>query len=277
MVDVDCQQGGICVSRRGIFAALLCAALLLSQACAALAADAGEYRIEVDLANQITTVYHTSDGSVARQMICSTGANNTTPRGTFRLQASRASDRQPWYFIGKYQCFVKYPTRIQGAILFHSLPYADRDMTTVDLEALSQLGSTASHGCVRLRWEDARWIAENCPDGTVTRIYGGEGDREELRALLLTESYSDENGASYEAFLSPTPKVAANALALGEVDERVEALQRRLSRLGYYGDAPTGEFDRATLIAVMRFQRASGTEPTGIVTPALEQRILAGH
>lgn len=263
------------MSRRGIVAAALCAALLLSLATAALAADAGEYRIEVDLANQITTVYRTDDGSVARQMICSTGADDATPRGTFRLQTSRPSDRQPWYFIGKYQCFVKYPTRIQGPILFHSLPYADMDMTTVDLEALSQLGSQASHGCVRLRWEDARWIAENCPDGTVTHIYGGEGDRKALRALLMAGSYCGEDCESYEAFLSPTPKVASDALALGEVDDRVEALQRRLSRVGYYGDEPTGEFDRATVIAVMRFQRANGMEPTGIVTPALERRIMA--
>lgn len=270
--------GGIGVSRRGIVAVLLlCAALCLSPSLAARAVDAGEYRIEVDLSNQITTVYRSDDGSVARQMICSTGADDATPHGTFRLQTSRASDRQAWYFIGKYQCFVKYPTRIQGPILFHSLPYADQDMATVDLSALKKLGSTASHGCVRLRWEDAQWIAEHCPDGTVTRIYSGEDEHEALRALLLAGSYVSEDGESYEAFVSPTPKVASDALALGETNERVKALQRKLARLGYFSAEPNGLYGRATVVAVMRFQTANGMEPTGIVTTALERRIMAEH
>ena len=265
------------VSKRGIVAVLLlCAALWLSPSLSARAADAGEYRIEVDLSNQITTVYRSDDGSVARQMICSTGTDDATPHGTFHLQTSRASDRQAWYFIGKYQCFVKYPTRIQGPILFHSLPYADRDMATVDLSALRMLGSTASHGCVRLRWEDAQWIAEHCPDGTVTRIYSGEDRREALRALLMAGSYAAEDGESYEAFVSPTPKVAKDALALGEMDERVAVLQRQLARLGYFSAEPSGEFDSATVVAVMRFQRALGMDPTGVVTWALEQRIMEG-
>ena len=29
-------------------------------------------------------------------------------------------------------------------------------------------------GCVRLTVEDAKWIAENCPEGTTVEIYDGE-------------------------------------------------------------------------------------------------------
>ena len=260
-------------ARKWVALALLCAALWLTPLVGARAGDAGEYRIEVDLSNQITTVYRRSDDAVVRQMICSTGKDNTTPRGSFRLQASLDSDRQAWYFIGKYQCFVKYPTRIRGSILFHSLPYAERDMASVDMAALKQLGSVASHGCVRLRWEDAKWIAENCPDGTSTRIFLGTGDQDELRERLLSRSYALEDGESYETFVHPPVQVKV-LLARGDSGGAVLTLQRRLSELGYYDEAPSGEFDAPTVIAVMRCQRALGMDPTGVVTPALEQRIM---
>ncbi len=264
------------MSARRLFAlALLCAAMWLAPLGGANAEDAGEYRIEVDLSSQITTVYRRSDGAVVRQMICSTGMDDTTPRGSFRLQASLDSDRQAWYFIGKYQCFVKYPTRIRGSILFHSLPYAERDMASVDMAALRQLGSAASHGCVRLRWEDAKWIAENCPDGTYTRIFLGTGDQDELRERLLAGSYALEDGAPYEAFLRP-PVRAEALFARGDSGKAVLALQRRLCELGYCDGTPSGEFDAPTVVAVMRCQRALGMDPTSVVTPALEQRIMAG-
>ena len=262
-------------ARKWIALALLCAALWLTPRCLALAGDANKYRIEVDLSNQITTVYRRSDGAVVRQMICSTGTDDTTPLGSFRLQASLDSDRQAWYFIGKYQCFVKYPTRIKGSILFHSLPYAERDMASVDLAALRQLGSEASHGCVRLRWEDAKWIAENCPDGTFTRIFPGTGDQDALRERLLAGSYALEDSVSYEAFLHPPTQVRV-VLARGDRGRAVLALQRRLSALGCYAGEPSGEYDAPTVVAVMRFQRALGMDPTGVVTRALEQRIMEG-
>ena len=190
------------MSRRTLAVLAALCALLLVSGRTARAADAGEYRIEVDVTNQITTVYRTEDGSVARQMICSTGTNDATPRGDFRLQVSHPLDRQDWYFIGKYQCYVKYPTRIKGAILFHSLPYADRDITSVDQEALEQLGSAASHGCIRLHWRDAKWIARNCPDGTETRIFNGETRQDALRELLKEKSYTGALGEGYADFIA---------------------------------------------------------------------------
>ena len=254
----------------------LCAAFCLVSP-PARAAGADEYRIDVDIANQIATVYRQSDGSVARQMVCSTGADGTTPRGTFRLQKSRAADRSEWYFIGQYQCYVKYPTRIQGSILFHSLPYADMDMDTIDPQAVSQLllGEKASHGCVRLRWQDARWIAENCPDGTETHIFTGARDGRALRQLLLKGSYSAEDGADYEGFTEPLRDAESDALSRGDAGEDVQALQNKLGLLGYFEGRLTGEYDTATAVAVMRWQIAQGLCPTGFITPAQVGRIMA--
>ena len=201
--------------RRLAALAALCALLLMARA-GALSEDAGDYRIEVDIASQITTVYRQEDGSVARQMICSTGLNDATPRGSFQLEASRPADRQAWYFIGQYQCFVKYPTRIRGSILFHSLPYTQKDMGALDPVALEQLGAKASHGCVRLRWPDARWIAMHCPDGTQTRIFTGTARQETLRALLMERSYTGAQGETYEEFIAPIAADGSTALRRGD-------------------------------------------------------------
>lgn len=241
----------------------------------AMAAGSDEYRIEVDIANQITTVYRLADGSVARQMLCSTGLDDATPRGTFRLQKSRVADRSEWYYIGKYQCYVKYPTRIQGSILFHSIPYADQDEATIDAEAVAQLGSKASHGCVRLRWQDAKWIAENCPDGTETRIFTGATNALELRQLLLARSYSADSGLSYERFTESLRQKTSETLGRGDSGEKVAALQRQLGRLGYFQGPITGDFDAATTIAVMRCQSACGLFPTGFATQGLIAQIMA--
>ena len=256
--------------------AVLCAAICIAAALGgAMASGADEYRIEVDVANQITTVYRCSDGTVVRQMLCSTGLGDATPRGTFKLQQSRAADRSEWYFIGKYQCYVKYPTRIQGSILFHSIPYSDKDMNAIDAEAAAQLGSKASHGCVRLRWQDAKWIAENCPDGTETRIFTGTTDEQALRQLLMKRSYSTASGIGYERFTEGLQAEDDGTLGLGDSGDAVESLQRQLGRLGYYGGKPSAEFDTATVVAVMRFQQARGLLPTGLASPALIAQITA--
>lgn len=251
-----------------ILLTLLALCLLLGPAASAFAAQESPYRIEVDIANQITTVYRCADDVIVRQMICSTGIGDATPRGTFYL-ASRPTDRKEWYFIGKYQCYVRYPTRIRGPILFHSLPYADTDLSTVDEQARAQLGARASHGCVRLRWEDAAWIAQNCPDGTETRIYTGATRRNALRARLLEGSYSEDSGTSYDCFITTLANEVPAALARGDEGEDVEILQRMLGKLGWFNAPLTGIYDDATVVAVMRYQAAAGLPASGCATPAL--------
>ena len=48
--------------------------------------------------------------------------------------------------------------------------YDEADPDTLRVNSVYALGSKASHGCVRLQVEDARWIFENCRKGTIVRI-----------------------------------------------------------------------------------------------------------
>ena len=258
--------------------AMLCALSLMPiAALAAGKADRDTYTVEVDITNQITTVYRNSDRRIVRQMICSTGIDNYTPLGTFNMEQTRPeTDRQEWYYIVKFKCFVKYATRIKGGILFHSIPYAEKDMGTIDLDALAQLGSKASHGCIRLMWEDARWISENCPVGTTVKIFNGAAKKTGLRDLLKVQGYSEDCRLTYRQFLDASPlENLSGSLGRGCTGDDVRALQERLVGLGFHSEAPTGVYDESTTVAVMRYQSAAGETVNGVASRALLDRIMS--
>lgn len=260
---------------RRCFAFLLVALCLLPLAAGGLceagaSPDDKTYRIEVDITNQITTVYCTGDRSVACQMICSTGLGQSTPLGTFQLEPSRERDRSEWYYIDKYKCYVKYPTRIQGPILFHSLPYLGMDMSRVDEQAAQELGRRASHGCIRLRWEDAQWISTHCPDGTTVKLFIGAAKKPALREALLKKTFCADAGLTYADYLkSALGDDARPALGLGTSGDAVAALQRGLTALGFMRGDITGLYDEATAAAVARYQCSSGMSPTGVANAYL--------
>lgn len=103
-----------------------------------------------------------------KAMVCSTGLYNATPRGTYQI-----STKYLWreLFGGVYG---QYATRICGGVLFHSVPYYSKSKNSLCTDKYNKLGQQASMGCVRLTVEDAKWIAENCPEGTIVEIYDDE-------------------------------------------------------------------------------------------------------
>ena len=261
-------------------AALACAALwcaLSAPPVVARAASGDTYAVEVDVTNQITTVYRNPDRRIVRQMICSTGMNNYTPLGTFKMEKTRpTTDRMEWYYITKFKCYVKFATRIKGGILFHSIPYAQKDMQTIDQKALDELGTKASHGCIRLLWEDARWISEHCPAGTTVKIFTGAAKKTALRDLLKVQGYTEDCRLTYRQFLDASPLEALSGImGPGSSGEEVAALQERLVGLGFYEDHPTGIYDEATALAVMRYQAAASETVNGVATHALLERIMS--
>lgn len=192
------------MKRRLIALALIALALATGLA---RAQENSPYAVEVDLTNQIVTVYRAEGrdaGDIVRRMICScgSGGEDATPPGEYVMKQHYASERTEWYYIKQYDCYVQYPTRFEGPYMFHSLPYAQKDVATIDKEARSQLGEPTSHGCVRLRSEDAEWIARNCPDGTTVRVYESGTRDEALRERLLRRTYAAEDWPFYSAYLA---------------------------------------------------------------------------
>lgn len=252
--------------------ALLALALLMG-AVPAFAEYNKPYYIEVDLTNQIVTVYNTSDNSIARQMLCSSGApGHDTIEGEFYLPAiERDDERNGWYNFYTQHVYGKWATRIYGPYLFHSIPCYQKDEDTVVPRYLKQFGMPDSHGCVRLRVDDAYFIAKNCLRGTYVKIYKSGELNEDLRQLLFVSSYTGEDGMTYQEFLG----ISEDCLGSGSSGTEVMDLQYRLADLGYFGDEPDGKYDNETIIAVKNVQKDLGLADNGIANPALLEIIFS--
>lgn len=140
---------------------------------AAIAAPLVEkpYYIKVSLSDQRVYVYRWVDGDynlLIKSMICSTGLGNSTPEGVFVSTGQR--DKR-WHYFIEHHCWAQYAFVITGNVLFHSVLYSSNSEDSLRTSSVSNLGHKASHGCVRLRVEDARWIYEHCGEGQVIEVY----------------------------------------------------------------------------------------------------------
>lgn len=135
------------------------------------------YRLVVDVDEQLVYAYAwDGDGynNIVRSMICSTGTAETpTPLGVY----TNTSPQDAWHHFYSYNCWAQYSYVIQGHIMFHSVLYTNAtDEFGEDTHgllvrsSLDNLGTRQSHGCVRLKVEDAKWIFLNCPKGTEVEV-----------------------------------------------------------------------------------------------------------
>lgn|GEM_PF-1033644 len=127
--------------------------------------DKDTYWIDVDVTAQLVSIMRGEE--VVKTMVASTGVEgHETPLGTFEIQ-----NRGEWFFSEKYQQGAKYWVSFKdwGVYLFHSLAM-DRNQQVIPEEA-AKLGQPASHGCIRLTIEDAKWIYDNVPAKTKVVIH----------------------------------------------------------------------------------------------------------
>jgi len=130
------------------------------------------YQLKVSIEKQKVYAYALDNNyeytRLVRTMTCSTGlADTPTPKGTFK----NTGPGPKWHYFKKYDCWAQYPYYIYGNIWFHSVLYSEKDEDTLLWGSVYKLGSPASHGCVRLAVEDAKWIHSNCAAGTTVIVY----------------------------------------------------------------------------------------------------------
>lgn len=120
--------------------------------------------VDVDVSDQKVRVFQGS--KLCKELPASTGYGDSTPLGWFTIQ-----NRGEWFYSEKYQEGAMWWVSFKdwGIYLFHSIPM-DRQRTVIDSEQ-TKLGTPASHGCVRLAIEDAKWIYDNIPQGTPVYIH----------------------------------------------------------------------------------------------------------
>jgi lipoprotein-anchoring transpeptidase ErfK/SrfK len=126
------------------------------------------FYIKVNYQENVVTIYiKDEEGNFTKPykaMVCSTGI--ATPKsGVYTM-----SDRGVWgMMVGRV--WAQYYSRIDGQILFHSVPYTSKSANKLEYWEYDKLGTTASAGCVRLTVEDSKWIYDNCPAGTQVEFY----------------------------------------------------------------------------------------------------------
>jgi hypothetical protein len=132
------------------------------------------YLIKVNRVYNTITIYEKNKAgkfnTPIKAMVCSVGEKGTeTIRGTFKTK-----EKYRWKaLLGNV--WGQYSTRIVGGILFHSVYYYENgNPASLASKEYNKLGSAASHGCIRLTVEDAKWIYDNCSIGTTVVIYDGD-------------------------------------------------------------------------------------------------------
>ena len=121
-----------------------------------------DYYIVVDRDNTRTMIFKGSKGHwiPIYDWKCSVGAPSTpTVTGTFTVGAKGYS------FGDGYTCY--YYTQFYGDYLFHSVLYHEGTFNVRN----GRLGAHISHGCIRLKIENAKWIYDNIPSKTKVYIY----------------------------------------------------------------------------------------------------------
>jgi hypothetical protein len=196
---------------KGFVISLLCfSCLLISFTVLNFTVNAKEnipYYIKINKQQNTVTIYEKDkDGNYTvpiKAMTCSVGT--ATPLGVFKTPI-----KYRWKLL-MGDVWGQYSTRIVNGILFHSVWYYKLDPSTLSTTQYNKLGTTASHGCVRLTVEDAKWIYDNCPIGTTVEIYNdkdpGPLGKPETIKLKAGTGWDPTDPSTKNPFKDITPKI----------------------------------------------------------------------
>ncbi|MBR2696512.1 MAG: L,D-transpeptidase family protein [Parasporobacterium sp.] len=134
------------------------------------------YLILVDLNKRVTKVYKGSYGNwkVEQAYLCTVGDTSKgwdTTTGDFYVGYSAWGNpiTRGYSFDDSDGHTLYYWTRFNDAYLFHSILY---DGGTYNESVYGNaLGEALSHGCVRMRIQNAKWIYDNVPDKSRVIVY----------------------------------------------------------------------------------------------------------
>ncbi len=157
--------------------------------------DPNRYFVEIDLTNQVITVYEGyMGGTIVLQSLCTTGsAEFPTGTGTYKMGALK---ERFGYFVAFGQ-YAQYWSQVVRGVYIHSVLYNSSKLTSMSRSAYRDLGKNVSHGCVRALPEVARWIFYNCPPGTTCKIVKKAADPNLVAALKKTIP-------SFDKYVQPT-------------------------------------------------------------------------
>ena len=155
------------------------------------------YGIIVNEKNNCVSVftYRAGDNGydvIVRSMVCSTGVEGKTPNidrtVTSQAELVQLSD-------GKY---YRYATYVGDDLMFQSSPYSSESADSLVAEEYNKLGTSATAKNIRLSVADAKWIYDNCKEGTRVKIVDSSDTRTYTplgvpKTMKLTENSASLN------------------------------------------------------------------------------------
>ena len=233
------------------------------------------YAVTVDVTNQLVNVYGRDENgeytNLVRQMIASTGTRAfPSDLGNWTLNGRTAR----WATFPKWGGgWAQYWTRINSSIAFHSVIYNSTNTKDLATSSYYDLGSRASHGCIRLLVSDAKWVYENLGKGVVVTITDKLPADPELTQSLKPAAL-DKSRMLPKSTPAPTqppvfnssekPPKPLRTLKKGSKGEDVYWLQMKLKELGYYNGTVTGGYYGGTVNAVKAYQKDNGLSADGV-------------
>lgn len=128
-----------------------------------------QYRVVVDKSKQIAEVYQ-NDQLIKTFLVCTgRGGGRETDSGTFfiylnyQIQDMRGPNGDGTFYLTKGVKWVSYFNRGEG---FHTAYW------NYPAIAAGDPTNKGSHGCVNMYEQDAKWIFDNCPKGTIVQVVG---------------------------------------------------------------------------------------------------------
>jgi lipoprotein-anchoring transpeptidase ErfK/SrfK len=121
------------------------------------------------LSEQRAYFYTTSRRLIATLPV-STGADDQTPVGTFKVFSKSAQTFYTPNPVERMKFMTRFTKGRQGGnIGFHGIPY--KVTKNGDVPFYTPLGiAPVSHGCIRMRVTDAKWVFDNMKLGSVVSV-----------------------------------------------------------------------------------------------------------
>lgn len=113
-----------------------------------------------------------------RSMVCSTAKSPLVPFKDYYSTDDdevdltiyeNIGDKSEWVYLSDGN-YYRYATYIGEDMMFQSSPYTKEDEASLNAEEYNKIGTPATAKNIRLSVADAKWIYDNCKEGTQVRI-----------------------------------------------------------------------------------------------------------
>lgn len=128
------------------------------------------YAILVNLKTGCATVYTYNNygtySKAVRAMVCSVGKGDSSTEGSYSIESKERWHRED----GKYYQYYTSFSNENGELAFSSTSYEDDDPSTLVTSEYNKLGTAFTTGDILFSADDAKWIYDNCTEGTLVKI-----------------------------------------------------------------------------------------------------------